>query len=84
MFNQRRVEQPKISTLENLFPVLKPPLMGRLAAQGHTRSVQRDEILVAPGTKSAHFRSGDASVVFEFSIMGRYPAHGTLAPSTLP
>jgi thioredoxin reductase (NADPH) len=63
---KRHVEQPKLSTLENLFPILKAPLIERLAAHGRLRAVKRGEILLEPGTKNARFftvKSGELEIV---------------------
>jgi thioredoxin reductase (NADPH) len=62
----RRVETPKVSTLEQIFPTLKPLLLERIAAHGRLRRVLNGEVLIEPGTKHALFfivKAGEIEIV---------------------
>jgi thioredoxin reductase (NADPH) len=54
------------SLVENIFPTLTPVQIRRIAAHGHTRTMQRDEVLVEQGDSSVPFFvvvSGEVEIV---------------------
>jgi len=64
--SRRQIYQPKLFSLEQVFPVLKPSLVERISGHGHVRNVQRGEILLEPGTKNAQFfvvKSGELELL---------------------
>jgi thioredoxin reductase (NADPH) len=46
---------PLPSVPDHMFPTLTPVQLGRIAAHGHTRQVQRDEVLIQPGEQTIRF-----------------------------
>src|SRR5262249_45069051 len=63
---QRHVEPPKVSTVEQIFPVLNPALIERIRAHGRLRNIRSGEALMEPGTKNAHFfivKTGELEIV---------------------
>ena len=40
---------------DHMFPTLTPAQLGRIAAHGHTRQVQRGEVLIQPGEQTIRF-----------------------------
>ena len=66
MSDSRQVFQPKFSSLEQIFPVLKPSLMERIVRYGGLRKVERGEILIEPRTKTLSVfvvKSGELELV---------------------
>ncbi len=66
MSDSRQIFQPKFSSLEQIFPVLKPSLIERIVRYGGLRKVERGEILSEPRTKTATVlvvKSGELELV---------------------
>ena len=54
MSNIRRGLPLTRSRIEKIFPKLTPAQISRIAAHGHMRMIQRDEVLVEQGDISYH------------------------------
>lgn len=52
MSESRQIYQPKLSSLEQIFPSLSPSQMERIARYGRIRKVERGEVLIQPGLKT--------------------------------
>jgi len=65
MSDPRQVYQPKLSSLEQVFPVLKPSLMERIVRYGRLRKVERGEILIQPGSNMTVFvvKRGELEII---------------------
>src|SRR6188472_4827504 len=66
MSNARRGLPLTSSRIEKIFPKLTPAQLGRIAARGHIRSMERGEVLYEQGHRSASFFvviSGELEVV---------------------
>ncbi len=66
MSDARRGLPMTSSLVENIFPTLTPVQIRRIAAHGHTRTMQRDEVLVEQGDSSVPFFvvvSGEVEIV---------------------
>jgi len=63
---ERHIEPPKVSTIEQIFPVLNSSLLERIVAHGRLREIQTGEVLIEPGSKNAHFfivKSGELEII---------------------